>query len=412
MTQRNAEALKVVGEIETLRTLFKDHTVVLVCTHSSNLDSLLIGYTMDLVGGVPAFSYGAGLNLFDSEFFAYFMNRLGAYKIDRRKKNVMYLQTLNSYSKLSILEEVNTIFFPGGTRSRSGEVEQKLKLGLLNSLLLAQRILIENKSNHKIIVFPVVLSYESVLEARSLIFQHLRGEGQEKFTTRERASSLGQYFKFIHRLIFQGSKIYLSIGQPLDVFGNRVNPLGESIDHKGKPLDLKSYFLRNGEMITDSQRESIYTRELSEKIATEYKYSNYILPCHVAAYAAFKILAKTNPSLDVYGLVQLPEEEYVFPKKAFYALFEEIRGILFHLAEIHKLIYPDTLEGELHRVAESGIQQLGIYHIKRVLNIDSFDRLISEDFLALMYYANKLNNLQIGELINWDKIPLDQEELR
>ncbi|MEZ4907100.1 MAG: hypothetical protein R2771_05540 [Saprospiraceae bacterium] len=55
-------------------------------THQSNLDSMLIGYTIDFKLGLPAFAYGAGLNLYNYEIPAYYMSRLGAYKVDRRKK--------------------------------------------------------------------------------------------------------------------------------------------------------------------------------------------------------------------------------------------------------------------------------------------------------------------------------------
>ena len=61
-------------------------TVIIVPTHFSNLDSILIGYAIDGIMGLPAFHYGAGLNLYDLELVAYFINRLGAYKVDRRKK--------------------------------------------------------------------------------------------------------------------------------------------------------------------------------------------------------------------------------------------------------------------------------------------------------------------------------------
>jgi len=73
------------------------------------------------------------VNLYDVEILAYYMNRLGAYRVDRRKKNPIYLETLKSMASLSLLEGLNHIFFPGGTRSRSGAIEENLKLGLLNS---------------------------------------------------------------------------------------------------------------------------------------------------------------------------------------------------------------------------------------------------------------------------------------
>ena len=161
--------IKVDGYVEEIRELFNKGTVVIVPTHYSNLDSIMIGYGIDSNLGIPAFSYGAGLNLYDYEVLAYFMNRLGAYRVDRRKKNPIYLETLKSMASLSLIEGLNHIFFPGGTRSRSGAIEDKLKLGLLNSVIDAQRYCILNEINQKIFVVPLTVGYHFVLEAGSLV---------------------------------------------------------------------------------------------------------------------------------------------------------------------------------------------------------------------------------------------------
>jgi len=150
------------GAIEEIRELSKLGTIVMVPTHHSNLDSIMVGYMIDSKLGIPAFTYGAGLNLFDIEIMAYFMNRLGAYKVDRRKKNKIYLESLNTYSTLSIKKGVNTIFFPGGTRSRSGGLETRLKLGLLSTLIEAQRIHCVEEEDKKIFVVPLISSQEVV----------------------------------------------------------------------------------------------------------------------------------------------------------------------------------------------------------------------------------------------------------
>ncbi|MEM6772289.1 MAG: 1-acyl-sn-glycerol-3-phosphate acyltransferase, partial [Bacteroidota bacterium] len=84
------EKLIVRGYVEQVRELSKKGTVVFVPTHFSNLDSILIGYAMDQVAGLPAMSFGAGLNLYNTGYTAYFMNRLGAYRVDRRKRNPIY----------------------------------------------------------------------------------------------------------------------------------------------------------------------------------------------------------------------------------------------------------------------------------------------------------------------------------
>jgi glycerol-3-phosphate O-acyltransferase len=115
------DKIHIVGKVKHLRRLARRGTVIMVPTHFSNLDSILIGWVIHSLG-LPAFIYGAGLNLFNIKIFAYFMNSLGAYKVDRRKKNLPYLETLKTYSTLAIQKGAHSLFFPGGTRSRSGVI--------------------------------------------------------------------------------------------------------------------------------------------------------------------------------------------------------------------------------------------------------------------------------------------------
>lgn len=194
------ERLNVVGDVETVRHLFRYGTVVVVPTHSSNLDSILVGYAMDQIMGLPSFSYGAGLNLYNFGPAAYFMNRLGAYRVDRRKKNPIYLETLKTMSKLSIERGVNSLFFPGGTRSRSGELDRDLKLGLLGTTVEAQRTMCQHNEGKKVFIVPMVIGYHFVLEAPFLIEQYLRYTGKEHYLRlRDDSQSVRSWLRFIWR---------------------------------------------------------------------------------------------------------------------------------------------------------------------------------------------------------------------
>ena len=75
------------------------------------------------------------------------MNRLGAYKVDRRKKNPVYLEALKTYSTVVLEKGCHSLFFPGGTRSRSGNLEGRLKLGLLSTAFEAQKNIFKEKEN-------------------------------------------------------------------------------------------------------------------------------------------------------------------------------------------------------------------------------------------------------------------------
>src|SRR5688572_21442686 len=66
------------GDITGLQHAARQGTVVLVPTHVSNLDSLLLGYGIFRLG-LPPFAYGAGLNLFSNAVTGFFMRHLGAF---------------------------------------------------------------------------------------------------------------------------------------------------------------------------------------------------------------------------------------------------------------------------------------------------------------------------------------------
>ena len=169
------------------------------------------------------------------------MNRLGAYRVDRRKKNPIYLETLKAMASLSLMHGLNHIFFPGGTRSRSGAIEDKLKLGLLNSVIDAQRNSFLDNKEQRIFIVPLSIGYHFVLEAESLINQHLSIVGKEKYSRqKKKKSKIGKSISFLRSLRKYDSDIYLSFGKPMDIMGNLVDIKGNSYDTRGNLVDVKS----------------------------------------------------------------------------------------------------------------------------------------------------------------------------
>ncbi|HTL11698.1 MAG TPA: 1-acyl-sn-glycerol-3-phosphate acyltransferase, partial [Bdellovibrionota bacterium] len=116
MSQALESRLRIVGHIPQVRKLAEKGTILLVPTHQSNIDSLLIGYVIYLMG-LPPFAYGAGLNLFSNPVLNFFMSNLGAYTVDRQKNNQIYKNLLKHYSTRILEEGIHSIFFPGGGRS-------------------------------------------------------------------------------------------------------------------------------------------------------------------------------------------------------------------------------------------------------------------------------------------------------
>ncbi len=409
--KRLEKSLKVTGELDCLRSLFDKGTVVLVPTHFSNLDSILIGYAMDAMLGLPSFSYGAGLNLYNTGYTAYFMNRLGAYRVDRRKKNSIYLETLKSKSKLSIEAGTNSLFFPGGTRGRSGALEQKLKLGLLGTTVEAQRATCEAGKDNKIFIVPLILSYHFVLEAKYLIEEHLKRTGKEQFIQGQDDSySRRKILKFIWELFSKSSDITLSFGKPMDVLGNFVDDQGISRDPRGNVLDIKDYFISDGQVKADLQREAEYTKILANRIVDRFHKDNVVLSSHLLAFAVFNMLKAQHTKLDLFGLLRLPSEEYVFPINKVEQVVKTLQNELFELEKNGQIKLSPEIRLEAKDLMKNGVTNLGAYHAQRPLIYNKFGNIISEDFKTLYYYHNRLTHYRLGSKVNWKNVQVSEAE--
>jgi glycerol-3-phosphate O-acyltransferase len=404
------ERLNIVGDVETVRSLFQQGTVVVVPTHNSNLDSILVGYAMDQIMGLPSFSYGAGLNLYNFGPAAYYMNRLGAYRVDRRKKNSVYLETLKTMSRLSIQRGVNSLFFPGGTRSRSGALEDDLKMGLLGTAVEAQRAMVSGQPVSarqqppapRVFIVPLVICYNFVLEAPFLIEQHLRNTGKENYIRlRDEGKSVRSWFRFIWRFFSTTSDITLSVGKPMDVLGNFVGPDGKSFDRYGNELDIREYFLSRGEINEDRQREEEYTKLLAERIVERYRAENVVLSSHLVAYAVFEMLLHENPRLDLFGILRLPPDDYLFPFRAVEEVVEQMLDKLIEWEKADKIKLAPELRSTPAEVVRHGVKNLGIYHTEKPLQFTKDGDIVSSDFRVLYFYHNRLEYYRLDRAVHW-----------
>ncbi len=396
------ERLNVVGDVETVRHLFRYGTVVVVPTHSSNLDSILVGYAMDQIMGLPSFSYGAGLNLYNFGPAAYYMNRLGAYRVDRRKKNPVYLETLKIMSKLSIERGVNSLFFPGGTRSRSGELDRDLKLGLLGTTVEAQRTMCQRNEDKKVFIVPMVIGYHFVLEAPFLIEQYLRYTGKEHYLRlRDDSQSVRSWFRFIWRFFSTTSDISLSVGRPMDVMGNFVDAQGRSFDKFGTEIDIREYFMTDNVLTEDHQRESEYTKILAERIVERYSVENVVLSSHLVAFAVFEMLVHENPKLDLYGIMRLPPDDYLFPYNAVVEVVEQLQAKLYEWEQAGRIKLSPAIHLPATDVVQHGVRKLGVFHAEKPLGFTKDNGIVSSNFRVLYFYRNRLKNYGLDKAVHW-----------
>jgi glycerol-3-phosphate O-acyltransferase len=373
--------LKILGGTTDLCDLSKHHTLVFVPSHSSNLDSLFLGTACFSIN-IPPLVYGAGLNLFNNKLFSFFMGDMGTYKIDRRRKNFIYLDTLKHYSSAVLQSGCHNLFYPGGGRSKSGRLEKDLKLGLLQTTLEAQiaNYRDDGSSAKKIIIVPVVLSYQCVIEAPKLIrsFLHLPYKSTNKFCSR---------VKSIFNIWKGSSSVVVKFGDPIDVLGNDVDKVGTSYLKDGKEVDLYksiSGLLEDGGL-------GAKKKEVAQIISDQYYSKQYIFACYVVSFVAFTIIYRKYNALYGDELWHQSDScciDYEEFKKSVSVLVEHILNLnkdgMFSLEEV-------LLNGTVDDIIDEGIKSLGNYHVNKPLLKWNKDLVITQDLCVLYYYHNRLD---------------------
>jgi len=392
--------IKIEGEVDHLRALSQKGTILLVPTHQSNIDSIMIGYIIYQMGLGP-FSYGAGLNLFQNPLLSFMMSNLGAYTVDRRKTNAIYKQTLKNYSTSILKEGVHSIFFPGGGRARSGAIESKIKLGLLGTALEAQtESLIEGRERPNVYIVPMVMSYHYVLEAASLIEDHLAEAGKHRFIiTDDDSFRPFKVARFFWKLFSAHSKVTVRVGRPMDVFGNIVDEAGRSIGPNGTTIDPKAWLTTGGVLCKNAQRDREYTHRLGTHLVDRFHADNTVLSSHLVAFSYFEALRAQYPDLDLYRFLRLSPEQRTLPLEKFMAAAERQRELVLKKALNRELHVCPEITGE--GWVREGVRQLGQLHSASVIRIQG-DEVTTDDLTLLYYYRNRLTgyglSLRAGEL--------------
>ncbi|MBI3180275.1 MAG: 1-acyl-sn-glycerol-3-phosphate acyltransferase, partial [Deltaproteobacteria bacterium] len=300
-----SDHVQIQGASDHARKLLDKGTLVVVPTHSSHLDSIVLGYAVHLLG-IPPLLYGAGLNLFNNPVTSFFMNNLGAYRVDRKKTAGLYKDVLKEYATVALELDYNNLFFPGGTRSRSGAVEQKLKRGLLGTAVRAYVGNLQSRRDKtSLYIVPCTISYKLGLEAQTLIDDYLKEVGKNRYIIEDdEFSRPRQVLNFMSNLVSLDSRVVITFSRPLDVVGNYVDEEGRSLDPRGRLIDAATYVCDGGEAVHDNQRDEEYTNELALAIAREFLRDNVAMSTHVVGYALLDMVLRENPGMDLYRLLR------------------------------------------------------------------------------------------------------------
>ncbi len=393
------------GELDELAALAKLGTIIVVPTHSSNLDSLAIGESLARKD-LPPVVYGAGKNLFTNPIISFFMHNLGAYRIDRRIKSRVYKDVLKTYSAVMIERGYHSLFFPGGTRSRSGMIESKLKLGLAGTAIEAyarNAIRARHRGERPTPVFfvPVTINYALVLEAESLIEDYLKEAGQARYIIEDdEFSQLDRWLAFLKRLIGHGGACVLRYGRAIDPFGNYVDAQGRSLAPDGRVIDPVSYVSHRGEPRLDPARDAAYTRALGLSLVEHYRRETVIMTTQLVAHVLFRKLVQETPGVDLFGRVRRRGEiSWAFDD--YVRSYSQTRDRLRELAlagQVQVNSYLETNSAE--RAFERATDMWGGYHQRTVARLHE-GQIVIEDPALLLYYQNRL--LPFAEAIAGDE---------
>jgi glycerol-3-phosphate O-acyltransferase len=385
------ERIVISGASDQLARLSSLGTVVVTPTHGSHMDSPVMAYALNRAG-LPPFVYGAGKNLFSNKMLRFFMQNLGAYKIDRLKDEALYKRTLKNYCVTTLRHGLPNLFFPGGTRARSGAIESELKLGLLGAGLEAYILnLVEQRPRPRVFIVPATVSYHLVLEAETLIEDYLKDEGKSRYIIEDDEFSRPErIINFVSSLLAMDGQIHVRIGRALDPFGNHVDMQGESLDPHGRVIRPEHYvWNESGKPVIDEARDRQYTRELGREIVRSLRANNTILPTHVVAFALLEELAERAGEKDLYHLLR---SERISEGLLIADVVKRVEGLLLgvrRLSAEQTLHASEELLAGAREVFERGGKALSLYHLPRAIELRG-ERVHIGDGPLVYFYHNRL----------------------
>jgi glycerol-3-phosphate O-acyltransferase len=382
--------LRVEGEIAWMQELAREGVLVLAPTHVSNIDSPVLGYAL-YAAGLPPFVYGAGLNLFSNALTGWWMHRLGAYTVDRTKRARLYKDVLKDYSVLSLVTRHHSLFFPGGTRSRSGAIETHLKKGLLGTGIAAwQEMLASGRPDPEVYVIPATLSYQLCLEASTLVDDFLAESGKQRYIINDdEFAQPRRLVEFARRVLDLEEAVVVRFGAPLDCLGNPVGRTAE--ERRAQSVDRRRYVMdRTGKVEVDEQRDHVYTERLSQALVQAYPKDAYAMSTHVAAIAAWRCLSEQVGSSDPFKILRIPADGRRIPRERYLAAL----GVAVGQVEAGRAAgrwhadLPSTVGG----VLDVALDRFSRYHATKALAVREGDVVVEDPKLAF-YYRNRVTFL-------------------
>jgi glycerol-3-phosphate O-acyltransferase len=172
-------------DLSALEALPDDSVVIYLINHRSNADYVLLAYVL---AGDVSISYAVGewARAFPLEWV---FKSFGSYFIRRRYREPLYHTVLERYVQLITRNGVTQGIFPEGGLTRDGRL-RPAKIGLLDYALGVAK---DPDVAKRMVLIPVALNYDRVLEDRTLIRELRAQEGGERVHRVRQASEVLRY---------------------------------------------------------------------------------------------------------------------------------------------------------------------------------------------------------------------------
>ncbi|MFK8052107.1 MAG: glycerol-3-phosphate 1-O-acyltransferase PlsB [Woeseiaceae bacterium] len=189
--------------IDRLKKAAEGSELVYVPCHRSHFDYLLLSYVLYKQGlSLPYVAAGINLNL---PVAGSILRRGGAFFLRRTfSGNRLYAAVFHSYLKALQSRGYPLEYFIEGGRSRTGRLLSP-KVGMLN---MTVRAFVQD-ARRPVLFVPVYFGYEKLIEGTAFIGE-LRGQEKSK-------ESLGGLFRSLKALREQFGKVYVNVGDPIDL---------------------------------------------------------------------------------------------------------------------------------------------------------------------------------------------------
>ncbi|MGI8497915.1 MAG: 1-acyl-sn-glycerol-3-phosphate acyltransferase [Gemmatimonadaceae bacterium] len=201
-------------DLGALERLPDDSTVIYLINHRSNADYVLVAYVL---AGDVSISYAVGewARAFPLE---YVFKSFGSYFIRRRYREPLYHTVLERYVQLITRNGVTQGIFPEGGLTRDGRL-RPAKIGLLDYALQVAR---DPAMAERMMLIPVALNYDRVLEDRTLLRELAREERGLRTPRRQQAGEVARYIGWNLLRLLGGrwqryGRAAVTIGTPISI---------------------------------------------------------------------------------------------------------------------------------------------------------------------------------------------------